>query len=118
MAVDLRNVVTAERRRRGLSIRAAATLGNISNQAWGTWEGGEEPNPSPRMRLAVAKAFDWPTTWPENPPLVEPDRTTQRVAELEDDVRSLRRELTALRDAVIEMLGVQLPDGEESVGQR
>lgn len=42
-------------------------LAGVSNTTWGSWENGDR-SLSGRVRVAVAKAFDWPTDWAENPP--------------------------------------------------
>lgn len=65
--MNLRERVTAARRLRGWSIRAAAYAGGIANTTWGNWENGNVEEPSDKVRSAVSKAFDWPMDWPENP---------------------------------------------------
>jgi transcriptional regulator with XRE-family HTH domain len=59
--------VIAERQQRGLTIRQAAGLTDITNTTWSRWE-NEAGDPSPKLRTAVATAFGWGQDWPENPP--------------------------------------------------
>jgi DNA-binding XRE family transcriptional regulator len=72
----LRQLVTQERAARMMSVRQAAAAGGISNTTWHDWEDGRR-DLSPKMRDAVAKAFDWPADWNFNPP-------AQRVFESKD----------------------------------
>lgn len=64
MSDDLRQRVERERKRRGWSVRAAATAGGTSNTTWGRFEKGEIEL-TPTMQQAVAEAFGWDTAWPE-----------------------------------------------------
>lgn len=78
--------VAGERRQRGWSIRAAAHAGGISNTLWGRYEAGEAEL-SGRIRQAVATAFGWPMSWPEDPGAGGPDvrdEAAERFAELLD----------------------------------
>lgn len=78
---DLRSHVGEERKRRGLSVRAAAHSGGISNTTWGTFE--DTGKVTDGVRRGVARAFGWSTTWPEVPPaLTRPDPTEPSNAEL------------------------------------
>lgn len=97
---DIRQRVAAERRARGLSIRAAANLGDVSNTAWNDWESGKRVL-SNAVQHGVAAAFDWPVNWPTNPPPLESPRedelktllalVLERLAELEAKVDRLER---------------------------
>lgn len=98
---DLRKRVQWEIRVRGLSVRRAAALGHLSNQAWGSWlNGGNLTN---AMRVSVAKAFGWDTDWPENPPLTP--RGDDRLAAMERQIRQLVVAVDAMLDAVIALHG-------------
>jgi transcriptional regulator with XRE-family HTH domain len=90
VADDLRERVRQERRARGWSARDAANAGHISNTTWGRWEKGEIPL-TPKTTRAIATAFDWPTTWPTDPPIVTPQP---------DAVAALQRQVAALIEAV------------------
>lgn len=99
---DPREAVAAERRRRGWSVRRAATEGGVSNTTWGKYEAGQEVA---AMIPAVAQAFGWPANWEDTPPVpASPaDSLTRRVevlekanARLSDEVRSLARQVSAL----------------------
>jgi hypothetical protein len=97
--------VERERRLRYPSARAAATAGEISNTLWSRFE--KDGNVTDAVRAGVARAFDWPMSWPEQlPPEVEPrpDELTQLRddhAALSDEVNRLRGELAALRATVL-----------------
>lgn len=56
-------MVQAERKRRGWSIRRSAEAGGLSAQHWSQFEMGRQPC-TDKVRLAVAKAFDWDEYWP------------------------------------------------------
>lgn len=90
MGDDLRERVRRERRSCGWSIREAATAGHTSNTTWGRWEAGEIEL-TPKTTRAIAAAFDWPTTWPDDPPPV-----TQQ----HDAVAALQEQVAALIEAV------------------
>ncbi len=66
MTDDLRERVALERKLRYKSDRAAATAGGVANTTWSRWMNGDDLTDG--MRQAVAKAFNWPPDWPENPP--------------------------------------------------
>lgn len=97
--------VQVERQLRGSwSIRRAADeSGTISNQTWSVFE--TNGIVTAKVRVAVAKAFDWPMDWPENlPPVVNSpddlDELRRRVAELERDVGFLlKRQKKAVQRA-------------------
>lgn len=72
MTNPLRELVAAERRRHGWSIRRAAEHGGISNTHWGRFEKGGDITAG--VRVAVARAFNWPTDWDEHPPAARPWR--------------------------------------------
>jgi DNA-binding XRE family transcriptional regulator len=72
----LRQRVTQERAARMMSVRQAAAAGGISNTSWHDWEDGRREL-SPKVRAAIAQAFDWPSDWNFNPP-------AQRVFEQQD----------------------------------
>lgn len=55
--------VRQEREKRGLSVRAAAQAGGVSNTTWSRFE--ESGDLTPKMRRAVSQAFGWPAGWPE-----------------------------------------------------
>lgn len=67
---ELHEHVRNERNRRGWSVRSAATAGGISNTTWGGFESTGRVTDA--VRIGVAQAFDWPTTWPESPPALTP----------------------------------------------
>lgn len=67
---ELHEHVRNERKRRGWSVRRAATAGGISNTTWGTFEAAGQVTDT--VRVGVAQAFGWPTTWPEGPPALTP----------------------------------------------
>lgn len=52
-----------------MSVRQAAGAAGISNTSWGEWERGLRAL-SDGVRMAVARTFDWPTTWDQGPPPV------------------------------------------------
>jgi transcriptional regulator with XRE-family HTH domain len=89
--------VVAERQQRGLTIRQAAGLTDITNTTWSRWE-NEAGDPSPKLRTAIATAFGWGQDWPENPPpLPVPTDHGVTLADIFDG-------LNALRDGQIELL--------------
>lgn len=117
---ELRERVKRERELRGLSLKRAARLAGAdfaSDQAWGNWESGTSKL-TPYMVRTIANAFEWPMDWPENPPPPFTSDVTQRVAELENDVRSLRAEIAALRGDVTALLGVGSRPGSSPEDQR
>src|SRR4051812_8543039 len=66
---DLRELVRAERRRRGWSVRKAASTGGCSNTAWGEWENGAREL-GQAVQAGISQAFDWAPDWPDHPPTV------------------------------------------------
>jgi transcriptional regulator with XRE-family HTH domain len=96
--MDIRKRVADERRMRGLSGRAAASLGGIANTTWSGFEAGGQLTDG--VRRAVAKAFDWHMDWPENPPA--------EFTQLDGDV--LRR--------MEEQLRAEIAEGDERVDAR
>lgn len=78
----------AERNRRALSVRQAAVLGGVSNTAWGDMEHGVV-DLTPRLRMAVAAAFDWPEDWPETMTQAPDSTLVERIETLEQQVRDL-----------------------------
>jgi transcriptional regulator with XRE-family HTH domain len=105
----LRQRLLHERRTRGMSARAAAAAGGVSNTTWGRLEAGEI-DLTERTRLAVATAFGWQIDWPENPPPV----TSPGVNQPGDDdvaerVQLLQREVAALSEVVL-LLAMDVED--------
>ena len=49
-------------------MRAAANLGDVSNTTWSRFENGGVTL-TPGIIHAVARAFDWSTAWPTEPPV-------------------------------------------------
>ncbi len=93
--MDLPERVRRERELRGLSVRRAAELGGTSNETWGKYERGLT-GLSPKVRTAVARAFEWPMDWPEHPPrerrgAVEPQ--TDAVSRLRSEVEALAHQV-------------------------
>lgn len=82
-------------------MRQAASLGGISNTTWSRYESGVGQM-TPGLVRAVARAFDWPTTWPEDSPTTPPGVDAQAVAQLALQVERLARHVDALQDAVDE----------------
>jgi hypothetical protein len=102
---ELRSRVARERKLRGLSVRGAAALGEISNTTWGNWEKGGPLTDG--VRLAVALAFGWPTTWPEAPPAPTPlDPGQPTNADILEAVTALTMLVQNMGDAV-ELLAAQ-----------
>lgn len=74
-------------------MRQAATAGDVSNTTWSRFEAGVGQL-TPGIIQAVARAFDWPTDWPENPPEIsQPVDLEARVARLELDLAVTRDSL-------------------------
>jgi transcriptional regulator with XRE-family HTH domain len=101
--------VVAERQRRGLTIRQAAGLTDITNTTWSRWE-NDGGVPSPKLRTAVATAFGWGQDWPENPPplpvptdhgvtLPDLDAKLERIINAQVDARVIGR--TTAADATL-----------------
>jgi transcriptional regulator with XRE-family HTH domain len=99
---DPRERVRLERRVRGLSARQAAALGGVSNTLWSSWERDESVPTGSKIRMAVATAFDWPTTWPEDLPPTLPAAESDRVAALERRVAVLEGAVTSLLQKAID----------------
>lgn len=109
------NQVRAERLKRGLSVRQAASRGGISNTYWGEFEDYRRPL-TPYIADAVAKAFEWPKDWleryeaaerqlleslePVEEALVDVDVTQlgADVSRLDNEVRQLRRAVRELQE--------------------
>ena len=105
----LRARVQHERRVRGLSVRRAAALGNMSNTTWGHWENGRH-DLTDTVRVGVAQAFDWSTDWPEFPPSVrQPDPAEPTTAELAAMLTTLI-ELVGDMGHELRALAARLPD--------
>ena len=91
--------VREEVRLRNMSVRQAAAAGGVSNTTWGDYYATGIA--TPKMREAVARAFDWQLDWPENPPPLPEAREDQlikliaervaKVDRLADEVSALRR---------------------------
>lgn len=92
---QIRDHVQAERQARRWSARRAAVESQVvSNTTWCRFEASArltEP-----MRVAVATAFGWPDSWNRELPklsstagLQQPDLTTRRLTDLEQQVRVL-----------------------------
>jgi hypothetical protein len=47
----------------------------VSNTAWGRFENGE--GLKPRVQQAVAAAFGWPSSWPEESDQADPDELSR-----------------------------------------
>ena len=89
-----------ERKRRALSIRSASALSGISNQTWGVFEKGET-SLTPTVQYGVAKAFDWPTDWPETKiPGYVPPTDVDEITLLKERVAKLEVALEALGQRV------------------
>lgn len=67
VAEDLRVRVTDEIKMRYGSVRRAAEASGMTNTTWGNWLRGRTEL-TPRLRSAIAEAFDWPLDWPDRPP--------------------------------------------------
>lgn len=65
MDIDLLERIRQERRRRGWSMRAAASAAGVSNTTWSRMEAGAVPI-TPQMSQAIAHAFEWPSNWETN----------------------------------------------------
>lgn len=96
-----REIVTIERKRRALSVRGVSVLAGISNQTWGQFEKGET-SLTPTVQYGVAKAFGWPTDWPESklPDYVAPSDINE-VANLKERVARLEVALEALGERTV-----------------
>lgn len=92
----LRERVAHERKRRGLSISAAARTGGASHETWRTYE--ETGNLTPKVVQMVAAAFAWPLGWHQG----ESDPTA---AEQRDD--AIMAALDAVRGELVEV-GVEI----------
>ena len=66
-------------------MRAAAALGGVSNTTWSRYEAGGVTL-TPGIVQGVAKAFGWPTTWPEEQPATTTPDFEARLQRLEDVV--------------------------------
>jgi transcriptional regulator with XRE-family HTH domain len=109
MPTDPRERVKLERHVRGLSARQASALGGISNTTWSEWERNDDAPTTDRIRYAVAAAFDWPTTWVEDPPATLPAAESDRIAALE-------RRVAALEGAVRSLLQAEIRAAREDRG--
>lgn len=100
---DLVERVRAERTRRGMSIRAASSAGGVSNTTWGAFEAGTA-SLGGSMRVAVAKAFDWPTDWPEMPPILfrqDEDVILSRLDSIQTELAELTRLVLRIADLAL-----------------
>lgn len=90
--MKVRERVAQERRLRAMSARQAAAAGDISNTLWSKYE--KHGIVTDAVRAGVARAFDWPMTWPEDPPAdVSPsagDALRSRLEELEAIVTEMQ----------------------------
>lgn len=75
----IRQRVVFERTTRGLSVRGAAVLGEISNTTWGAWEKGKI-GLTATVREGVSKAYGWPLNWPEDLPPMPSAREDMLIA--------------------------------------
>lgn len=90
--------VAEERRLRGhLSIRQVSAGTSTSNETWSKFE--RTGIVTPKIRLAVAEAFGWPSDWPEQLPPLPPPEAADALSRLEVAVRALADE-TAGRQQV------------------
>lgn len=102
---DLIDRVELERRLRGWSVREAGAQGGISNTTWASFEATGMV--TPKVRIAIAKAFGWPSSWPEElpePPVIfqgEPPVSPNDVSQLRGRVDSMESELDRLRSQVV-----------------
>lgn len=117
MSDDLRRRVANERRRRGLSARAAASLGSMSNTTWSRFEAGGPLTPA--VRSGVAATFGWSTDWPEDPP-PEPDQTLDAVSAALGRIEATQEAETPLVDHMFGILlalqeGLLPPEARYSV---
>jgi transcriptional regulator with XRE-family HTH domain len=108
-ADELRRRVTQRRRALGLSVRQAAAVTGLSNQAWGAWENPppSKPNPklTPRVQRAIAVALEWPDDWPDLEP-DEPELPAEVVSQL-DAMQALQQELAEqVHEVLVLMKGV------------
>lgn len=108
--MDLRERVIHERKLRFPSQRQASAAGRISNTTWGRFETSGEVTPA--IRKAVARAFEWPKDWPENPPplplLADSPEIFAKIKHLEDWAVKAVGEVNVKLDRLISQLGVDL----------
>jgi hypothetical protein len=106
--------VIEERQRRGMSARRASEIGGITNTVWSKFEAGG--NITPGLRKAVANAFGWPHSWPEQLPDLTPepeareDELTQRLERIEGLVVQLLQGQIAGLTGLEELLQQRLPE--------
>lgn len=96
--VSLGDRVRAERLRLGLSVRAAAQKGGISNTWWGRFEDGDQPL-TPAIAAAVSKAFKWAKDWAVSLPSTGPGQPESQLealtARIDGQLAELRADLHA-----------------------
>lgn len=106
--MELGELVRAERLRRNLSVRAASTLGGISNTWWARFEDGKQPATGALIE-AVARAFGWPDTWAAVNPPDEVAALRKQVAELSDRLEGLQQIVAGLLDDATEQAATASP---------
>ena len=109
---EARRRVLEERKRRGLSMRAAAALGEISNETWRRYENGGPLTAT--ARKGIAQAFGWPTAWPEEDPTNLNDNNTPGY-----DLAAGLRQIDGKLDHIIEqvsLLGVAMASDAALLG--
>jgi hypothetical protein len=92
--------VRAELKLRNWSTRKAEVEsgGIASATTFGNWFAKGGP-PTPKVREALARAFEWPDDWPENPPPLQRSRHDPDVLEELRDIRQQLIEMAAGVDA-------------------
>lgn len=100
--------VVAERRRRGLSVRAASTAGDVSNQTWANYE--KSGVLTPLMQRAIVKAFDWPADWADAEPAIPPGSPGDVVGRLQALIEVVQegRAATAALEALVDRTVAEL----------
>lgn len=98
--------VRHERLRRGWSVRDAAAAGGISNTYWGQFEDYKQPL-TPTIAAAVARAFDWEDTWPDEN-VSQSDEPGVQLLRIEGtrQIQDLTERVLRLEDAHVELEGV------------
>lgn len=104
MAVDARERVAREMRVRGWSVRRVAATASergahVTNTTLGRYlDGGEA---TPKVRQAIAAAFDWSGSWPEDPPPLPDADLALDVLTRVDELERRMADIEATRDAAM-----------------
>ena len=106
--------IVAERERRGWSVREAASRGGVSNETWGRYE--KTHHLTLKMRVAVAKAFDWSTDWPEIGPRAPVDGSVDLSSRL-DAIEAKLDAIQATRQEALHLVLARFQGVEERVGR-